>query len=134
MRKTLLSALLMVFLSVAAYAAKEDLYVLHADFEEGTSLPEGWTMESVFGDQSWVIEQGEDLIYPVGSAQGKGRIALRNTTTQTQRFVTRLITPAMDLSELTAQPMLIFSHAQPQRAGDVDVLRVYYRTALERSE
>ena len=131
MRKTLLSALLMVFLSVAAYAAKEDLYVLHADFEEGTSLPEGWTMESVFGDQSWVIEQGEDLIYPVGSAQGKGRIALRNTTTQTQRFVTRLITPAMDLSELTAQPMLIFSHAQPQRAGDVDVLRVYYRTALD---
>ena len=131
MRKTLFSALLMIFISVAAFAAKEDLYVLHADFEESTSLPEGWTMESVFGDQSWVIEQGEDLIYPAGSAQGKGRIALRNTTTQTQRFVTRLITPAMDLSELTAQPMLIFSHAQPQRAGDVDVLRVYYRTALD---
>ena len=128
MRKTLLTALLMI-LSLATFAAKEDLYVLHADFEEGTSLPEGWTMESVFGSQNWVIEQGANLDYPQGAATGKGRIALRNNTSQTQRFVTRLITPAMDLSSLTAQPMLVFSHAQQQRLGDVDVLRIYYRTA-----
>ena len=86
-------------------------------------------MESVFGAQNWVIEQGDDLAYPEGAASGKGRIALRNNTSQTQRFVTRLITPAMDLSKLTAQPMLVFSHAQQQRLGDVDVLRIYYRTA-----
>ena len=105
--------------------------MLHADFEEGTSLPEGWTMESVFGAQDWVVEQGSDLNYPQGAAVGEGRIALRNTSEQTQGFVTRLITPPMDLSVLTAQPMVIFSHAQPQRLGDVDVLKVYYRTSSE---
>ena len=131
MRRKLLTTLCLLMLSVAMFAAKEDLYVLHADFEEGASLPEGWTMESVFGAQDWVIEQGSDLNYPQGAAVGEGRIALRNTSEQTQGFVTRLITPPMDLSVLTAQPMVIFSHAQPQRLGDVDVLKVYYRTSSE---
>jgi hypothetical protein len=43
MRKTLLTALLMMCMSLAVFAAKEDLYVLHADFEEGSALPDGWT-------------------------------------------------------------------------------------------
>ena len=131
MRRKLLTTLCLLMLSVAMFAAKEDLYVLHADFEEGASLPVGWTMESVFGAQDWVIEQCSDLNYPQGAAVGEGRIALRNTSEQTQGFVTRLITPPMDLSVLTAQPMVIFSHAQPQRLGDVDVLKVYYRTSSE---
>ena len=131
MRRTLLTMLCLLMMSVSTFAAKEDLYVLHADFEEGTSLPEGWTMESVFGNQDWIIESGEDLLYPQGAAVGEGRIALRNTSEQTQGFITRLITPQMDLSTLTAQPMVIFSHAQPQRLGDVDVLKVYYRTSPE---
>lgn len=130
MRKTLLTALLMMCMSLAVFAAKEDLYVLHADFEEGSALPEGWTSESLFGDQAWLVEQ-DALSYPNGAASGKGRVALRNVTQQTQGFVTRLVSPVMDLTELTAQPMLIFSHAQMQRSGDVDVLRVYYRTSPE---
>ncbi len=127
MKKSLLAALLML-MSVATYAAKEDLYVLHATFEESTALPEGWTTESVFGAQDWIVEQG-DLTYPNKAAEGVGRVALRNTTTQTQGFITRLISPEMDLTTLTVQPMLIFSHAQAQRLGDVDVLKVYYRTS-----
>ena len=130
MRKTLLTALLMICMSLTVFAAKEDLYVLHADFEEGSALPEGWTSESLFGDQAWLVEQ-DALSYPNGAASGKGRVALRNVTQQTQGFVTRLVSPVMDLTELTAQPMLIFSHAQMQRSGDVDVLRVYYRTSPE---
>lgn len=102
--------------------------MLHATFEESTALPEGWTTESVFGAQDWIVEQG-DLTYPNKAAEGVGRVALRNTTTQTQGFITRLISPEMDLTTLTVQPMLIFSHAQAQRLGDVDVLKVYYRTS-----
>ena len=130
MKKTLLTTLLMMLISLATFAAKEDLYVLHATFEEGTALPEGWTTESVFGAQDWIVEQGE-LTYPLGAAEGKGRVALRNTTSQTQGFVTKLVSPAMDLSVLTVQPMLIFSHAQQQRLGDVDVLKVYYRVSAD---
>lgn len=129
MKKTLLSTLLLVLVSVMSFAAKEDLYVLHADFEDG-QLPEGWTTEYLFGQQDWVVES-EGLSYPDGAAVGNGRVALRNTTTQTQGFVTRLVSPAMDLTVLTVQPMLIFSHAQAQRLGDVDQLRVYYRTSPE---
>ena len=130
MKKTLLTTLLMMLISLATFAAKEDLYVLHATFEEGTALPEGWTTESVFGAQDWIVEQDE-LTYPQGAAEGKGRVALRNTTSQTQGFVTKLVSPAMDLSVLTVQPMLIFSHAQQQRLGDVDVLKVYYRVSAD---
>ena len=129
MRRTLLSTLLLVLFTVMSFAAKEDLYVLHADFEDG-QLPEGWTTEYLFGQQDWVVES-EGLSYPDGAAVGNGRVALRNTTTQTQGFVTRLVSPAMDLTVLTVQPMLIFSHAQAQRLGDVDQLRVYYRTSPE---
>ena len=93
-------------------------------FEQG--LPDGWTQEHVSGSVDWIAETGGD--YPAGAADGQGRVALRNTTEQTQGFVTRLVTPAMDLSNMTL-PILIFSHAQEHNLGDVDELRVYYRTS-----
>lgn len=129
MKKTLLSMLLMVLMTVAAFAAKEDLYVLHAGFEEGT-IPEGWTQENVAGQTSWIVEKVDTALYPTGAADGDFRVMLRNTTDQTQRFCTRLITPVMDLREVTL-PVLMFSHAQLQRTGDVDTLRVYYRSSEE---
>lgn len=129
MRKTLLSALFMVLMTVAAFAAREDLYVLHAGFEDG-AIPEGWTQENVAGQTSWIVEKIDTALYPKGTADGDFRVMLRNTTDQTQRFCTRLITPAMDLREVTL-PVLMFSHAQLQRTGDVDTLRVYYRSSEE---
>ena len=127
MKKLLLSLAMLLGVAVSANSAAS--YVLQESFEGG-HLPEGWTQEYVAGQQDWVVES-QDLAYPNGAADGQYRIALRNTTTQTIGYTTRLITPVMDLSEVY-QPILVFSHAQQQRTGDVDQLRVLYRSGVDR--
>lgn len=99
-------------------------YALNESFEQG--LPVGWTQEHVSGSVDWIAEAGGE--FPSGAADGNMRMALRNETDQTQGFVTRLITPVLDLKDMF-QPILIFSHAQEHNLGDVDELRVYYRTS-----
>ena len=127
MKKLLLSLAMLLGVAVSANSAAS--YVLQESFEGG-HLPEGWTQEYVAGQQDWVVES-QDLAYPNGAADGQYRIALRNTTTQTIGYTTRLITPVMDLSAVY-QPILVFSHAQQQRTGDVDQLRVLYRSGVDR--
>ncbi len=129
MKKTLLTTLLLMLLSVATFAAKEDLYALYTGFEDG-AIPEGWIQENVSGQTLWAVEKADTALYPSSAVAGDYRLLLRNNTEQTQRFITRLITPVMDLREVTL-PVLMFSHAQQQRTGDVDTLRVYYRSTAE---
>ena len=129
MRKKLLVTLLCCLTAVAMYAGKEESYVLYEGFEQ--AIPDTWTQECVSAtQQAWEIENGATSVYPQGAAAGQSFVALRNHTTQTQHFVSRLISPMFDIKE-TLQPILIFSHAQMQRTGDVDVLRVYYRTSAD---
>ncbi len=123
MRKTFLS-LLLVLMTTALYAGKEELYVLYEGFENG--IPATWSQINEAGQQQWITESATDALYPAGVVEGEYRAALRNTTTQTQHFVTKLVTPVFDISK-TVHPILIFSHAQAQRTGDVDQLKVYYR-------
>ena len=130
MRQKLLSVLLSCLVTVAVFAGKEESYVLHQGFEDGT-IPAGWTQE--YGtdiQQPWVVESASDASYPKGAFAGSKYVALRNNTSQTQHFVTKLVTPVFNIEE-TFQPILVFSHAQAQRTGDVDILRVYYRTSAE---
>lgn len=126
--KRLLSCVALL-LCVVICAFSEVGYVLQESFENG-QLPEGWTQEFVKGQQNWTVESN-DLVFPAGAADGKGRIALRNESSQTIGYTTRLVTPVMDLSEVF-QPIVIFSHAQQQRTGDFDRLTVYYRTGADR--
>lgn len=129
MRKKLLSVLLTCLMTVAAFAGKEQLYVLHQGFEEG--IPADWTQEYLTSyQQPWTVETAAEATYPKGAFAGSKYLALRNHTTQTQRFVTRLVTPVFDIKDVT-QPMLIFTHAQLQRTGDVDTLRIYYRSSAD---
>ena len=126
--KRLLSCVALL-LSVVICAFSEVNYVLQESFENG-HLPDGWTQEFVKGQQNWTVESN-DLVFPAGAADGNGRIALRNESSQTIGYTTRLVTPVMDLSEVF-QPIVIFSHAQQQRTGDFDRLTVYYRTGADR--
>ncbi len=129
MRKKLLSVLLTCLMTVAAFAGKEQLYVLHQGFEEG--IPADWTQEYLTSyQQPWTVENAAEATFPKVSFDGSKYLALRNHTTQTQRFVTRLVTPVFDIKDVT-QPMLIFTHAQLQRTGDVDTLRIYYRSSAD---
>ena len=126
MRRKCLFFLLCILTTAVAFAGKESQYVLYEGFENG--MPATWTQESVSGQVSWVAEQSGASLYPEQAFKGNSLVALRNATGQTQNFKTMLVTPVMDLAEVF-QPILVFSHAQMQYAGDVDILRVYYRTA-----
>jgi len=135
MKKTLLSTLLLVLVSVMAYAGvvNDSIYVQKVDFESGV-LPEGWTQEfvdsDIYGEHPWVVESSAETDYPQAvQANGDYVLALRNSSNATIGYTTRLISPVMDLSQNKVfQPILAFSHAQQQRTGDFDQLKVYYRS------
>lgn len=126
MRKKCLLFLLCMMTTVVAFAGKESLYTFYEGFEEG--IPATWMQEYNSGQVSWVVEQSGASLYPAAAMEGNNYVALRNTTGQTQYFTTMLVSPVIDLTEVF-QPILVFSHAQLQYAGDVDALRVYYRTS-----
>mgnify|MGYP003310406984 CR=1 FL=1 len=120
------TALLGFFIVGGLWAQKNNQYILRESFELG-QLPDGWTQTYIQGEQPWQVEKS-DLTYPDGAADGQWRVALRNPSHQTMGFTTRLISPEMNLSDVF-RPMLIFSHAQQQRTGDYEHLKVYYRNS-----
>ena len=81
--------------------------ILFEDFENG--IPSTWTQERIIGDYDWVVESG-DLGNPTGTTSGSKRIAFRNNTNQTTAYVTRLISPEMNLAKVF-QPILCLSYA-----------------------
>ena len=137
MRKNLLSTLLLVLVSVMTYAGvvNDSIYALNENFESGV-LPEGWTQEfvssDIYGEHPWAIETADEADYPKALKEnGNYLLALRNNTPATIGYTTRLISPVMDLSMgKVFQPILVFSHAQQQRTGDFDQLKVYYRSQV----
>lgn len=114
--------LLFSFLGIVAINGQT---VFEEGFESG-SIPSTWSQEQVSGATDWKVEKGG--VYPTGAAEGSYRVTLRNTTDQTQGFVTRLITPPMDITSIF-QPILVFSLAQEHNLGDVDELKVYFRSS-----
>lgn len=134
--KKLLLSLVMVLMTVMPTAAQMN-EALHEGFDGG-SLPAGWTQEYMRTPMtlgvdtvafSWNVESGAGLSNPEGAISGEGRIAARNSSTDEMRFVTRLISPVINVSNGMFRPQLIFSHAEPAYAGYSDTLRVYYRTS-----
>ncbi|MBR1564686.1 MAG: fibronectin type III domain-containing protein [Paludibacteraceae bacterium] len=133
MKKHLLLGLLLSLMTVTAYSAKEDLYVLYTGFEDG-KLPEGWTLEGVKDgvDVTWSVESASTASHPAGVPKDGGnyRATFGNATGQTQNCSVKLVSPVFSIADVT-EPILIFNHAQLQRTGDVDTLKVYYRTAAD---
>lgn len=96
-------------------------------FEDG-ALPLGWTQENIEGAVDWQVEGGAgvSLINPAGAKQGDWRIAVRRPEGSTMHYVTRLVSPAVDVTEMR-NPQLCFAHAQVASFDYFDTLRVYYR-------
>lgn len=128
MRKTILSLMVMIMMSLPLVLRAQELAVAFADgFEEGLSELL-WTQET---DNSavnilWDTESGSALQRPTGAAQGVARAYLRNNTGKPLGYSTKLVTKSLDLSSANNW-VLTFKHAQYGRAGNADELRVYYR-------
>lgn len=90
-----------------------------------TGLPSGWTQEYVSGTKNWsfgVASNGNATITP---QLGSGMAEFRSASYAND--ATKLITPELDLTALTT-PQLTFRFANVNWGGDIDALRVYYKT------
>lgn len=128
MRRLLLSMLMVV--AAATLSLKAQTIVIDDGFENGIQ-DSIWTQEFVVGQTAWAVEEDDgNLLYPASIWQGKKRAYLRNTTGETQGYVTRLVSKVMDLSpEKVYQPELTFWYANPKWTADRDTLRVLYKTS-----
>lgn len=127
MRKHLLISLLAVMVTIMGVNAQT--IVIDDGFENGI-LDSVWTQEFVVGNHPWAVESvSESLMYPANVFQGNSRAYLRNTSGETEGYVTRLVSKVMDLSpEKVYQPELTFWYANPKWTADRDTLRLLYRT------
>ena len=111
MRKTILSFLAVMLCAVLPSFPGIQYCLPLEGFETGV-IPAGWTQENVNGTALWTVEGGADvdLGLPRGARSGDYRAVLRGTSGQVEGFVTKLITPAMNLTQ-AYNPQLVFSHA-----------------------
>ena len=126
MKKNLLFLIAVTAMSMSLNA---QTILIDEGFENGIQ-DSVWTQEFVSGHTAWAVESVEDgLEWPSTVRQGSKRAYLRNTTGETQGYVTRLVSKVMDLSPRKIyQPELSFWYANPKWGADRDTLRVLYRT------
>ena len=123
--KHLLFLLLLPLAVMTTWTAKaqNDLLFIE-DFENGTSLPAGWTTE---GGGLWLIGVGDDGGTTPGAGHGAQNIYYRSTYSASANV--KLITPVIDLSNAT-NAELSFMHLMRRRWWDngLDQMSVYYRS------
>src|SRR5699024_10748499 len=111
-----------------AHGADEDC-MASVPFTEGfeNGIPDCWTQEYVSGNADWnvVSENQNGTVTPhSGSQMAEFRVASFAGET------TKLISPQLDLTSLD-NPQLSFYFANADWSGDVDELRVYYKTSSD---
>ncbi|EMQ94212.1 hypothetical protein D778_00927 [Xanthomarina gelatinilytica] len=113
------------FLLVAmlAFCWQGHAQVLTEGFESG-AIPTGWSLEYVSGTFDWtyVAQNGNASITP---RTGAYMAEFRNGTSGS---ATKLVTSALDLTTLS-NPQLTFYYANVNWFGDIDELRVYYKSS-----
>ena len=126
--------LLMLFAVVAAatMSLKAQVILIDDGFENGIQ-DSVWTQEFVRGDHPWAVEgTDEEIQWPSTVFAGSKRAYLRNTSGETQGYITRLVSKVMDLRpEKVYQAELTFWYANPKWTADRDTLRVLYRTSAK---
>ncbi len=89
-----------------------------------TTIPDCWSNETVSGNANWtyVTSNGNNTITPRTGA----RMAEFRTTVIGNK--TKLVSPPMNLTSLT-NPQLTFYYANVNWVGDIDELRIFYKTS-----
>ena len=113
--------LIVVLLSFACFGVANAQTLFSEDFEDG-SMPTGWTTS---GNGSWSVATAVNATHPASAGHGTYCAQIKHGTTGN---ATKLITPEIDLSTVTSAE-LSFMHAEQSWSGDIDGLKVYYRTS-----
>jgi len=97
------------------------------NFENAGVIPNCWTQEQVNNSGvNWTFITGNGTGYPPTAHSGIYNACLKDVTSADNK--TRLITPAMDLSQLPS-PQVKFWHTQAYWSPDQDLLSVFYKTS-----
>ncbi len=94
-------------------------------FESAASRPTCWSEVSSVGTHDWAFQMGGYAGHPASAHSGTSNAAFLHTVNNT---ATKLVTPELDLSSAYC-PYLNFYMANADWSGDVDELRVYYRSS-----
>ncbi|HBF89263.1 MAG TPA: hypothetical protein DDX39_11540 [Bacteroidales bacterium] len=101
--------------------------IFQEDFEDGGSMPSGWTNVYVNSTVDWSVFSGGYSSYPASAYAGSYNALFYSGNYDGDK--TKLVTSAINLSGFS-NIELSFYHAQVVWAGDLDTLRVYYKTSL----
>ncbi len=92
---------------------------------EGTTIPSCWTIEYVSGSHDWVFNSLGDYSTSTGTHSGSHNALFKHTSTGS---VTKLVSPVFNFA--SGSYALNFWHIQRSWGGDIDELKIYYRTSL----
>ena len=92
---------------------------------EGTTIPSCWTIEYVSGSHDWVFNSTGDYSTSTGTHSGSHNALFKHTSTGS---VTKLVSPVFNFA--SGSYALNFWHIQRSWSGDIDELKIYYRTSL----
>jgi len=95
-------------------------------FENGGSIPLGWTLESSDTSLEWSFRSGSGSGTPSSAYSGAYNACLY--VEQRSPHTSWLVSPMLDLGTNTPNTRLTFWHCMKNYDGDQDELRVYYRT------
>lgn len=122
MKKTTQKALLLL-VTCFALSWQASAQILSEGFD-AVAIPTGWTQETVSGTALWkgVTANGNSTIEP---RTGSHMAEFRTTSTGNK---TKLVSPEIDITTVT-NPTLTFYYANTNWFGDVDQLRLFYKTS-----
>jgi len=95
-------------------------------FEDNSPTRTRWTQAQVSGSKTWTFANGSGGGNITTAYQGTKNA--RFTGTPNGPYITKLISPTLDLSGLS-NPGLSFWYGQQSYAGDQNEIKVYYRTS-----
>ncbi|MFH1119214.1 MAG: GEVED domain-containing protein [Bacteroidota bacterium] len=96
-------------------------------FEHAGAMPDCWTQQYSNGANPWQMQTEGTNGHPATAHTGT-YLARNRTTTVNAGYVSKFVTPALNLSSITS-PFLTFWHTQEYWASQ-DELRVYYKTSI----
>lgn len=91
---------------------------------DGTAIPTSWTQEYGPGTDDWVVaDQNKDNTITPRTGAGMAHFEVENNN------VTKLVTPALDLTSLTNPQLTYYVANKDNYIGNRDEIRVYYKAA-----
>ncbi|MBK9359546.1 MAG: PKD domain-containing protein [Bacteroidales bacterium] len=100
-------------------------------FEHAGAMPDCWTQQYIDGANPWQMQTTGTNNHPAAAHTGT-YLARNRTTTSGAGYVTKFITPALNLT-LVSSPFLTFWHTQDFWSPSQDEMRVYYKTSTNGS-